>query len=159
MEKEIITAEQQLELANKRLEELSNSIIIRANDDRNTAKQIHDLIKEEIRLVEQDYKVQKESWDNLFKEAQNETDSEKKRELLKTLGRPPYKKSIVSYVEQLNRALEMSIRSSDNIVGLLSAVLKARTVKNNVQIDNIDNRSLILEEIIEEERLNKQNTK
>jgi hypothetical protein len=61
----------------------------------------------------------------------------------------------VSYIEQLNKALEMSISSSDNIVNLMNALTKMRSVKN-VNIEQNDNRQLILEEVVQDK---KENTK
>jgi hypothetical protein len=64
------------------------------------------------------------------------------------LGKPPRRPNVVAYVEQMNHALENSIKSSDNTVQLLNIISRSTTKK--VQIDelNIDNRSMLLDEII-----------
>ena len=143
---------QQIAAVSQKLEGLSNSIITRADEDRVTAKQIYDLIQTEISKIEGEYTTALKTWEAAYEVAIKEPDPKVRADLLKAIGRRPYKKAIVDYIEQLNKALEMSIRSSDSVVNLLSTLAKASTVKNNIKEVNIDNRALILEEIIAEEK-------
>jgi hypothetical protein len=146
---------QQITAVSKKLEELSGSIISRADEDRTTAKQIYDLIQAEIAKVQAEFTLALTTWEAAYEVAIKEPDPKVRTDLLKAIGRRPYKKPIVDYIEQLNKSLEMSIRSSDSVVNLLATLAKASTVKNNIKEVNIDNRAMILEEIIAEEEARK----
>jgi len=149
--------EQQFQMINKKLDELGSTIVARSNDDRDTAKSLYKYVQTEIQRMEAEYETRKTVWYELYHEAMNTEDKAMKTELLIKLGKPPFRREIdlVSYIEQLNKALEMSISSSDNIVNLMNALTKMRSVKN-VNIEQNDNRQLILEEVVQDK---KENTK
>ena len=63
------------------------------------------------------------------------------------------------FLNEYDKELYFFAGTESSITPLTEETIRLRNILDVVQIDNIDNRSLILEEIIEEERLNKQNTK
>jgi len=139
-------------LIEKKVTELGNSIISRSDADRQTAKDIYNLIRDEIAKVEDDYQRAKDVYDTAFRTISQEENEQIKTVMLCKLGKPPYKKSIVGYLEQLNRALEMSIKSSDSVVDLMTTIARAATAKRvDIENVNIDNRALLLDEVIREE--------
>lgn len=144
-----------------RTNEMINSVVAKANLDRNTAREVYDFVKNEIDTMLNDYKMAKDIYDSMFNTIQAEESPQYKNVMLCKLGKPPRRPNIVNYIEQMNKALEMSIKSGDNIVNLLNIISKASTKKVQIDEVNIDNRSLILEEIIaaekaEEEKLKEQ---
>jgi len=140
-------------LVEKKVTELGNSILSRSDTDRKTAKDIYDLIRVEIAKIDSDYQHAKDIYDTAFNLIQQEDSEQIKSVMLCKLGRPPFKKSIVGYIEQLNRALEMSIKSSDSVVDLMNAVARVVASKRiDIENVNIDNRSLLLDEVIREEQ-------
>lgn len=148
--------DKQFQLLNQKLDELGKSIVDKSNDDRDSAKSLYKYIQTEIQRMEADYETRKTAWYELYHEAIQIQDNNLKAVALEKLGKPPFRREIdlVSYIEQLNKALEMSIKSSDNIVNLLNALTKLRSVKNvNVDVDKYeDNRQLILEEIVQDDK-------
>ena len=128
--------------------ELANSIIKKANLDRDTAKEVYQFVKKEIDTMLAEYKFAKDIYDSMFNTIQSEENQQYKNVMMCKLGKPPRRPNIVAYVEQMNKALENSIKSGENVVDLLNII--SRSTAKKVQIDelNIDNRSMLLDEII-----------
>ena len=139
----------------QKTEELASSIVDRANTDRDTAKQIYDFIMSQINKMESDYQTAKDAYDTAFRAIASEENEQIKAVMLCKLGKPPRKHSIVSYIEQLNRSLEMSIKSTADVSELLQTIIKSQTKKVDVEEVNIDNRTVLLDEIIKEEEAKK----
>jgi len=132
--------------------ELTNSIILKANLDRDTAKEVYDFVKKEIDTMLSEYQFAKDMYDSMFNTIQSEENVQYKNVMMCKLGKPPRRPNIVMYVGEMNKALELSIKSGEHAVNLLNIISRASNKK--VQIDelNIDNRAMLLEEIIAEKK-------
>jgi len=132
--------------------ELATSIVAKANLDRDTAKEVFTFVKKEIDTMLNEYQFAKDMYDSMFNTIQAEENTQYKNIMMCKLGKPPRRPNIVAYVEQMNRALEMSIKSGENVVSLLNIISRANNKKVNVEEINIDNRAMLLEEIIAEKK-------
>jgi len=135
-----------------KLMELSNSIVVKANLDRDTAKEVYAFLRSEIDKMMADYQFAKDIYDSAFNTIQSEENPQYKNVMMCKLGKPPRRPNVVGYVEQMNRAIENSIKAGDNVVQLLNIISRNNTKKVNVEEMNIDNRSVLLDEIIAEKK-------
>jgi predicted RND superfamily exporter protein len=141
------------EIADPKTTELIDSVVLKANLDRDTAKEVYNFVKKEIDTMMNDYQFAKDCYDSAYNTIQQEENTQYKNIMMCKLGKPPRRPNIVAYVEQMNRALEMSIKSGENVVSLLNIISRANNKKVNVEEINIDNRAMLLEEIIEEKKM------
>jgi len=132
--------------------ELAGSIVSKANLDRDTAKEVYTFVKKEIDTMLSEYQFAKDIYDSMFNTIQSEDNVQYKNVMMCKLGKPPRRPNIVAYVEQMNRALEMSIKTTTNITDLLNIISRGNTKRVNVEEMNIDNRAMLLEEIIAEKK-------
>jgi len=143
----------------QKITELGNAIVNRANQDRQTTKDIYEFIRSEIATIEEDYEKAKHIYNSAFEAIQGEPNDQIRSVMLCKLGKPPRKQNIVHYIEQMNKAVENSIKSSDSIVNLLNTVARANTTKVKIDKVEVNNRSLLLDQIIREEEEEKLNNK
>ena len=136
-------------IADPKTMELINSVVTKANLDRNTAKEVYDFVKNEIDTMLNEYQCAKDVYDSMFNTIQTEENLQYKNVMMCKLGKPPRRPNVVGYIEQLNKSLELSIKSGENIVQMLNIISKSNTSKINVEEVNIDNRALLLDQIIE----------
>jgi len=155
-----LTTQDDKAIIEQKITELGNAIMGRANQDRQTAKDIYEFIRNEISQIEEDYDKAKHIYNSAFEAMQGEPNDQIRGVMLCKLGKPPRKQNIVHYIEQMNKAVENSIKSSDNIVNLLNVITKANATPK-VKIDKVEvnNRSLLLDQIIKEEEEEKLNNK
>lgn len=155
-EKSLATADDRAVIEQK-INELSNTILGRSTQDRQTAKDVYEFIRTEIDRIQEDYEQAKHIYDSAFQAIQGEENDQIRGVMLCKLGKPPRKQNIVNYIEQMNRAVENSIKSSDSIVNLLNVVAKANAPKVKIDKIEVDNRSLLLDQVIREEEEEKLN--
>jgi len=153
-----LTTQDDRAMIEQKITELGNVIMGRANQDRQTAKDIYDFIRNEVDKISEDYERAKHIYNSAFEAIQGEPNDQIRGVMLCKLGKPPRKQNIVSYIEQMNKAVENSIKSSDNIVNLLNTITKANAAPK-IKIDKVevDNRALLLDQIIKEEEDSKLN--
>ena len=132
--------------------ELAGSIVSKANLDRDTAKEVYTFVKKEIDTMLSEYQFAKDIYNSMFNTIQSEDNVQYKNVMMCKLGKPPRRPNIVAYVEQMNSALANSIKSTDAITNLLNIISRANNKKVNVEEINIDNRAMLLEEIIAEKK-------
>ena len=128
--------------------ELANSIIKKANLDRDTAKEVYTFVKKEIDTMLGDYLRAKDLYDSMFNTIMSEENIQYRNVMMCKLGKPPRRPNVVMYVSEMNKAVENSIKSTGSITDLLNIISRSNTKKVNVEEINIDNRSMLLDEII-----------
>lgn len=149
---ELITPKNELVEYDKKFADLVNSVVAKANLDRQTAADLYAFIKKEIDTILADYLRTKDIYDSMFNTIQSEENVQYKNVMMCKLGKPPRRPNIVAYLEQLNKTIENSIKSGEGILDLLNIISRANVKKVNVEELNIDNRSVLLDEIIRSKR-------
>jgi len=154
---ELITPQNQLVEYDKKFVDLVNSVVVKANLDRQTAADLYAFIKKEIDVILADYLRTKDIYDSMFNTIQSEENVQYKNVMMCKLGKPPRRPNIVAYLEQLNKTIENSIKSTMSITDLLNIISRSTAKKVNVEEINIDNRSMLLDEIIRNKKRGENN--
>jgi len=148
MANELISPESKELSTDSKTDLLINSVVDKANLDRDTAREVYDFVKKEIDTMISEYQANKDLYDSMFNTIQAEENPQYKNIMMCKLGKPPRRPNVVMYIGEMNKALENSIKSGENVVSLLNIISRANTKKVNVEEINIDNRSLLLDQII-----------
>ena len=120
---------------NEKIAILANNLLRTSQDDRGRALRLYNYIDTLVKQIENDNLSFDEIKIKLFEEAEKTgLSKEQLRELAQLIGR---KKNPASLLEQMNRTLELSIKSSDNLVKLTDILTKLKTASGKV-ITNIN---------------------
>jgi hypothetical protein len=155
MDNEIIQYEAEkieLPVLESKINGIGSSVMTSYREDRDEAEKIKTLIYQEIENIKTEYESDLKRYEDQYSMIWEEEDPEVRRELLKYCKRP--RRPAVTYlIAELNRALEITVSSSDNIVKLVDILAKIKIAKSKSdefdEINMSSKRSNILKEFKE----------
>ena len=159
MENEIIQYEPekiQLPILENKIIEVGSLLINHSAHNRDEGRRIRDLIYNEIAELKQEHEKDLEEYRVKYDSIMAIEDCKLRFETLKYLPKPR-RPAITFLLAELNRALEVTVISSDNIVKFVDALAKIKAAKKNTdefdEIKYVGKRAELLDKI-KEKRLN-----
>ena len=128
----------ELPVLENKIKKLGETLLSNSTDDRNEARKVKQLIEQEIAEIKNEYDIACAEYRLKVQEAETFEDPVQMKHELSKIWKPK-RPQIALLISELNKALDVGISSSDNIVKLLEVLTKIKLRnKSNPEFDDIE---------------------